>query len=90
MSTVIDNVYLLGCIRSFKEWYEGYDHWEAIAFSFVVEFNEGRDNWSMFADSEEEKVNRNSVSININSFLILCCSQYRILGLFKIAGGLDA
>lgn len=51
-----DKVYLLGRVRGLREWYEGYDYLEAIAFSFVVEFNDDRGHWSFFADSEEEKV----------------------------------
>ena len=56
MSTSLEEVDLRGQVRGLREWNEGYDYLEAIAFSFVVEFRDNTDNWSMFADSEEEKV----------------------------------
>lgn len=56
MSTFLEEVDLRGRVRGLREWNEGYDYLEAIPFSFVVEFKDNTDNWSMFADSEEEKV----------------------------------
>ncbi|CAA7269283.1 unnamed protein product [Cyclocybe aegerita] len=53
--TTLGQVNLRGNIRALKEWNQGYDDLEAIAFSFVVEFKDERDHWSMYADSEEEK-----------------------------------
>jgi len=47
---------LQGRIEALKEWNEGYEDLEAISFSFVVEFKGGNDSWSIYADSEEEKV----------------------------------
>ncbi|KAF8972610.1 hypothetical protein BDZ97DRAFT_1913112 [Flammula alnicola] len=55
LTTVLEKVDLRGKVRGLKEWNQGYDDLEAIAFSFVVEFKNGQDPWSMFADSEEEK-----------------------------------
>lgn len=58
MASPLEKVDLLGKVRGMKEWNEGYEDLEAIAFSFVVEFKEGQPDhhWSMYADSEEEKV----------------------------------
>jgi len=47
---------LRGRIEALKEWNEGYEDLEAISFSFVVEFKGENDSWSIYADSEEEKV----------------------------------
>jgi hypothetical protein len=54
--TLFEEADLKGQVRGLKEWNEGYDDLEAIAFSFVVEFRDDRLHWAMFADSEEEKV----------------------------------
>ena len=43
-------------MRGLREWNEGYEDLKAIPFSFAVEFNGEREPWSMFSDSEEEKV----------------------------------
>ncbi|KAF9478270.1 hypothetical protein BDN70DRAFT_880130 [Pholiota conissans] len=53
--TLFEEANLEGQVRGLKEWNEGYDELEAIAFSFVVEFKDDRLHWAMFADSEEEK-----------------------------------
>ena len=53
-----------GGLKGLKEWNEGYEDLEAIAFSFVVEFKDGRGFWSMYADTEEEKVRTLSVQLN--------------------------
>ncbi|KIM44913.1 hypothetical protein M413DRAFT_442886 [Hebeloma cylindrosporum] len=55
LGTTLDKVDLRGNVRGLKEWNEGYEDLEAIAFSFVVEFKTERKHWSMYADSEEEK-----------------------------------
>lgn len=55
MTTALDQVELRDKVRALREWYDGYDDLEAIAFSFVVEFKDG-EHWSMFGDTEEEKV----------------------------------
>ncbi|KAF7356725.1 ADF-H domain-containing protein [Mycena venus] len=52
---VLDQVDLRGQVRGLREWNEGYEDLKAIPFSFAVEFNDGREAWSMFSDSEEEK-----------------------------------
>ena len=86
ISTSLEEVDLRGQVRGLREWNEGYDYLEAIAFSFVVEFRDNTDNWSMFADSEEEKV------CFLLFFVFFFSSyrffQYAILGLFKMAAGL--
>ncbi|KAF8159749.1 hypothetical protein B0H34DRAFT_704656 [Crassisporium funariophilum] len=55
MADALETTDLKGKLRGLKEWYEGYEDLEAIAFSFVVEFRDGQEPWSMYADSEEEK-----------------------------------
>ena len=52
----MDKLDLKDSIKGLKEWNEGYEDLEAIQFSFVVEFLRDRRYWSIFADSEEEKV----------------------------------
>jgi hypothetical protein len=78
---------LRGNVRGLKEWNEGYEDLEAIAFSFVVEFKTERKHWSMYADSEEEKVSRSTR--RFQTFLLNpLVSKYRVLGLLKMAAGL--
>lgn len=52
----LDALELRGLLRALREWNEGYEYLEAIPFSFAIEFKDGRGHWSMFADSEEDKV----------------------------------
>lgn len=54
--TNVETIELHRKVRGLKEWNEGYEDLEAISYSFVVEFMDGNF-WSMYADSEEEKVN---------------------------------
>lgn len=56
MMTPLEMIDLRGNVSGLKEWYEGYEDLEAIAFSLVVEFKDGRKPLSMYADCEEEKV----------------------------------
>lgn len=56
MTTPLEQLDLNGNVKALKEWNEGYEDLEAIPFSFVVEFRKGRPYWSLYADSEEEKV----------------------------------
>ncbi|KAF9523048.1 hypothetical protein CPB83DRAFT_65312 [Crepidotus variabilis] len=51
----LDQAELKGNLKALKEWREGYEDLEAIPYSFVVEFKDGREVWSMYADSEGEK-----------------------------------
>jgi len=53
--TPFEMIDLRGNVSGLKEWYEGYEDLEAIAFSLVVEFKDGRKPLSMYADCEEEK-----------------------------------
>jgi MAP7 domain-containing protein 1 len=53
---VLEQVDLRGQVSGLREWNEGYEDLKAIPFSFAVEFNGTREPWSMFSDSEEEKV----------------------------------
>jgi len=55
MIAPLEKIDLRGNVGGLKEWYEGYEDLEAIAFSFVVEFKNGREPLSMYADCEEEK-----------------------------------
>lgn len=56
----LEKIELRGSVSGLKEWYEGYEDLQALAFSFVVEFKDLRKPLSMYADCEEEKV---SISI---------------------------
>ncbi len=42
-------------VKALKEPTDGYENLEAIPFSFVIEFRD-RGPWSVYTDSEEEKV----------------------------------
>ncbi|KAJ7245139.1 hypothetical protein B0H12DRAFT_1127941 [Mycena haematopus] len=55
LGQILDQIDLRGQVRGLREWNEGYEDLKAIPFSFAVEFNDGREPWSMFSDSEEEK-----------------------------------
>lgn len=50
-----DRVDVRSALKALKEPKDGYEDLEAIPFSFVIEFHD-RGPWSMYADSEEEKV----------------------------------
>jgi len=54
----LEKVDLKGKLRGLKEWNDGYEDLEAIAFSFVVEFKDNRPCWSMYADSDADKVSQ--------------------------------
>lgn len=56
MSNKSDETTLRGRIQALREWDEGFDELKAIPFSFAVEFRDDEGPWSMYADSEEEKV----------------------------------
>jgi len=86
LATILDKVNLRGNVLSLKEWNEGYEHLEAIPFSFVVEFKTERKHWAMYADSEEEKVSWTHEKIlNFTDHPVL---KYKVLGLLKVAAGL--
>ncbi|KAF5336060.1 hypothetical protein D9611_006251 [Ephemerocybe angulata] len=53
--TPLETVDLQGKVKGLKEWKDGYEELEAIAYSFVVEFKDERGAWSMFSDSEADK-----------------------------------
>jgi len=56
MTAPLEKINFQGNVGGLKEWYEGcYEDLEAVAFSFVVEFKDGRVPMNMYADSEEEK-----------------------------------
>lgn len=54
----------LADIRHIKEWQEGYEELEGVPHSFAVEFRDGPDAWSMFADSEEDKVSKGQLLLD--------------------------
>lgn len=56
MITPLEKIDLRDNVSGLKEWYEGYEDLEAIAFSFVVEFKNEREPLNIYADCEEEKV----------------------------------
>lgn len=58
MNNKCDETMLRGRIQALREWDEGFDELKAIPFSFAVEFSVDEGPWSMYADSEEEKVRR--------------------------------
>lgn len=63
MTAPLEKIDLQGKVGGLKEWYEGcYEDLEAVAFSFVVEFKDGRAPMNMYADSEEEKV---GIALNV-------------------------
>ena len=85
MTVPLEKIDLQGNVSGLKEWYEGcYEDLEAIAFSFVVEFKDGREPISMYADSEEEKV---GIALNTLNWLAYM-SKYKLLGLLRFAAGL--
>ncbi|TFK71627.1 hypothetical protein BDN72DRAFT_837346 [Pluteus cervinus] len=53
---VLESVELAGKLRNLCEWNQGYEELKAIPHSFAVEFQEDGFYWSMYADSEEDKV----------------------------------
>lgn len=56
MNQVLDTLELRGQLRGLREWNEGYEDLKAIPHSFAIEFKDGRSPWSMYSDSEEDKV----------------------------------
>ncbi|TEB36473.1 hypothetical protein FA13DRAFT_1726818 [Coprinellus micaceus] len=55
LHATLETVQLRGTVGGLKEWKDGYEELEAIPFSFVVEFKDDRQAWSMYADSEQDK-----------------------------------
>lgn len=45
-----------GRVAAVKEPHEGHEELEAIPHAFAVEFNDGENAWSMFCDTEGDKV----------------------------------
>ena len=85
MTAPLEKINFQGNVVSLKEWYEGcYEDLEAVAFSFVVEFKDGRVPMNMYADSEEDKV---GIALNVLKWLANM-SKYKILGLLRVAAGL--
>ncbi|KIM74679.1 hypothetical protein PILCRDRAFT_698858 [Piloderma croceum F 1598] len=56
ISQPVDSMELGGRVSALREWHEGYEELEALDHSFALEFNDGQGPWSMFCDSEEDKV----------------------------------
>lgn len=80
---MLDQVDLRGQVRGLREWNEGYEDLKAIPFSFAVEFLGDREPWSMFSDSEEEKVG----VLFWGVLAVLIFWQYKLLGLLHAANG---
>ncbi|KAF5355247.1 hypothetical protein D9758_006002 [Tetrapyrgos nigripes] len=55
MTQVLDEIELKGAISALCEPSEGFEELEAIPHSFAVKFKDGRESWSMFGDTEEQK-----------------------------------
>jgi hypothetical protein len=56
MDLLLDKVQLRGHVDGMKEWNEGFEELQAIQYSFAIQFKDGQGAWSLFSDSEEEKV----------------------------------
>lgn len=56
MGQALESVELRGRISGLREWHEGYEELRALPHSFALEFKDGQGPWSIFLDSEEEKV----------------------------------
>ena len=85
MTAPLEKIDLQGNVGGLKEWYESsYEDLEAIVFSFVVEFKDGREPVSMYTDSEEEKVSIALNTVNCPAYM----SKYKLLGLLRVAAGL--
>jgi len=52
-----------------NEWHEGFEELEAIPHSFAIQFRDGQGAWSMFTDTENEKVGLVNMVINIKPAL---------------------
>ena len=85
MTAPLEKIDLQGNVGGLKEWYEGcYEDLEAIAFSLVVEFKDGREPMSMYTDSEEEKVGIALNTLNCPAYM----SKYKLLGLLRVGARL--
>jgi hypothetical protein len=67
----VDNVVLRGRVSALREWHEGYEELEALEHSFALEFNDGQGPWSLFCDSEEDKVRVSLCQIDLHSRLLI-------------------
>ncbi|KAF5388636.1 hypothetical protein D9757_004838 [Collybiopsis confluens] len=56
MNQILEEVELRGTIAGLREPNEGFEELGAIPHSFAIEFKDGREPWSMFGDTEEEKI----------------------------------
>ncbi|KAI0924025.1 hypothetical protein AcW1_006805 [Taiwanofungus camphoratus] len=45
----------IASLRRIREWQEGFEELEGVSNSFALEFRDGREPWSMFSDSHEDK-----------------------------------
>jgi hypothetical protein len=88
MDQVLDSVDLRGRVKALKEWHEGYEELEAIPNSFAIEFKDGQGSWSMFSDSEEEKVNLFHCRSREDHRRLRQPPKVKILGLLYQATGL--
>lgn len=68
MSQALESVELRDRVSGLREWHEGYEELEALPHSFALEFNDDQGPWSIFLDSEEDKV---SVYLSFNKFSLL-------------------
>ncbi|KAJ3755102.1 hypothetical protein EV360DRAFT_50382 [Lentinula raphanica] len=56
MNQILDEVELRGQIEGLREPHEGFEELESIQHSFAVVFKDGREPWSIYGDTEEEKL----------------------------------
>jgi len=73
MTQPVDNLYLKD-IEALHEWNEGHEELESIPHAFAVAFKDGQGSWSMFTDSEDEKVNL-FVTLTITSSDVHHCDE---------------
>lgn len=73
LSHPVDSLELRGRVSTLREWHEGYEELEAIDHAFALEFNDSQGPWSMFCDSEEDKVCTGLIS-DRHSLMVGCLS----------------
>lgn len=64
MDQALDQLTLRGKVSGLREWNEGYEELKALPHSFAVEFKDGRGSWSMYTDTEDDKVCQPSARFN--------------------------
>src|SRR6266436_5899366 len=84
----MDSIELRGRVSALREWHEGYEELEAIDYSFALEFKDGQGPWSMFCDSEEDKVR--ALLVSHTAFLTVAWLLGEVARAFASGGGTQA